>query len=987
MGKASLSRAPGKVCAGLAVAACCVALLSARTCVAADQLTFELDERGSITNWLISQPFILEPGTDVTDDLLPEFGGEAKLQPEGLVSESKGRRIDWRVVFGATPLVRAQKQIPRERAVYYMSVFVTPAQSGRYTLTCQYWSDVAVWINGEKVIQGRRESSMYLSVKAAEYDFEQGRRYHILVKLGSYVQQACALVRLTDGPEAAGRPAMMTCSLPVASDDRALASYLPEAVDVSIHNYRFFEPDRTARLQIGTSAYRSLPPGLDSKVSAKVKITTREGKRLELEKPGGGKTKYLDLGSVTPEMLAESSLSFSYRPSKDNLSPYYRVEVDLFHEGRPAGAFYRDFYCIEGIKELGERIADRAERFYKERDEDEIYADRNLAYLLLKLEELKLLYDTERNSSDFGERALAFVLQAQDRVEIMEKRLEVQPTPGMHEFGYISPVDISAQPYYIYVPRTYDQLAGAPLIIYLHGYAPDLNKINWQLIPQGLLDLCEKNGYLLAAPFARSNTDFQGIGEQDVMHVLELVLNDFGLNIRRDRVFLLGYSMGGMGAYTIASHYPDRWAGVIALCGRADYYLWKNVGRDDVLPFKRWLVGLEFGGEVAENFRNLPVLALQGEYDSLVKVEQSRRMIGKLKQTGCNAAFYTVKGEDHWISRAVFSTDMVFEWMQKQRRPRAPKRITYATYSLKYNKAYWVTIDDFRSWGARALIDVQVTGDNEITVEETNVAAFSLEPPRELIDPAKPLLVKVGGKRFTFEPPFQQALSVVLEPPRDDAPLRKTPSLCGPYKEVHNSKFVFVYGTRGNPVENKRLYEKARQAVDEWRDFTKAVQLFEKKKDPLMVRDRDLEDEQKRKCNLVLIGTPRTNSVLAEIADKLPIKIKDEHTCVVGDKTFTGENLGLVMIYPSPFAKGRYIAVRSGKYYGKNLSVNHKYDMLPDFIIYDEGVDRDIPGYYDGKPDRMRCAGFFNKYWELDEKLTWTQGPDRGGEPAFPPWR
>jgi len=988
MGNAIFGRRQGKVCIGMAVAVCCVVLLSAQA-GAADRLTFDLDELGSVSGWLVSQPITLKPGKDFTEDLLPEFGGEAKLRPNGLVSESGGRRIDWRVVFGATPLINAEKQVPRARTVYYMSAFVTPAETERYTLTCQYWSDVTIWINGEKIIDGRRESSLYRSVKAAEYNFEQGRDYHILVKLGSGQGHAVSLVRLTDGPEAMGRPAKMSCSLPVAADDSALASYLPEALDISIDNYRFFEPDRTAHLQIGTSAARSLPPGLNSGVTAKARITTREGKRLEMEKPRGGKTKYLDLGELTPEMFAQATTVFKYQPSKNELSPYYRVEIDLFHDGKPAGSFHRDFYCIEGIRELGERIADRAERFYREtyREQgmDAVYADRNLAYLLLKVEELKLLYDTEHTSSDFGRRALDFVLDGQERVEIMEKRLEVQPTPGMHEFGYTSRVDDSAQPYYIYMPRSYDQLAGAPLIIYLHGYAPDLNKINWQLIPQGLLDLCEKYGYVLAAPFARSNTDFQGIGEEDVMHVLDLVLNDFGLNIHRDRVFLLGYSMGGSGAYTIASHYPDRWAGTIALCGRADYYLWKNAERDKVLPFKQWLIGLEFGGEVAENFRNLPLLAIQGERDSLVKVEQSRRMIGKLKDMGYDASFFTVKDEDHWISQPVFSTDMVFEWMEKQRRPQTPAKITYATYSLKYNKTYWAAIDDFRKWGERAVIDVEVTGDNEIAVEETNVAAFMLEPPAKLIDTSKPVLVKAGGKQFKFQPPFDKPLKVVLDPPRE-TPLRKTPLLCGPYKDVHNSRFIFVYGTQGNPVVNKNLYEQATQLVDEWRDFTKAVQLFKKEKDPLMVRDRDLDDEMKSTCNLVLIGTPATNSVLASIAGKLPITIKDETTYVVGDRTLKGENLGLVMVYPSPFAPGRYVAVRSGRHYGDSLSVNHKYDLLPDFIIHDKGVDRDIHSYYDGKADRMRCAGYFNKYWELDDSLTWEQEPGGDDEPV-PWWR
>jgi len=216
--------------------------------------------------------------------------------------------------------------------------------------------------------------------------------------------------------------------------------------------------------------------------------------------------------------------------------------------------------------------------------------------------------------------------------------------------------------------------------------------------------------------------------------------------------------------------------------------------------------------------------------------------------------------------------------------------------------------------------------------------------------------------------------------------LRKTPSLCGPFKEVHNSRFVFVYGTHGNPIENQALYKQAERAISEWRSFVKAVQLLSGDKDPLMVRDRELQDDQRRKCNLIFIGTPRTNSVLAEIAGDLPIKMQDDGstlTFTVAGKTFvshqtkdTAEHeLGMNMIYPSPFNPERYIAVRAGRFYGDGLPVNHKFDLLPDYIIYEGGTDRDGTDYWGDAPNYSRCAGYFDNYWKLDPGLMWTQEP------------
>lgn len=953
-------------------AALLVALLSCQS-QAADELRYEPDAKGGIRTWLVSQPFEFPSGSDFNKDLLEDVGGEAALRPDGFVTKMKDRRIDWRVVFGANARVKPDKTTPSSRTVYYLSTTVTPAAGGRYTLTCDYWSDVIVWVDGKEVINGRRQWLSSISSVSAAVELQADKRHHILVKLGSAGSEALVGIAITDR---AGAPARVTCALPVPGDQKALASYLSESLDVSIDNYRFFEPDRTARLVVGASGHRALPPGLDTDLTARAQITTRQGKTL----------KTIELGKVTPRMLSEDGVKFSYRPTKAALSPFYVVRVELFHNGIPATRLDRRFYCLDGIQKLAKEVSERAERFYKERDEDEIYEDKNLAYLLLKLEELALLCDTERDTSTFGERALEFVLDAQDRVEIMEKRIEVRPTAGLHEYAYISRVDDSAQPYYIYVPLNYDPMAGAPLIVYLHGYAPDLNKINWQLIPHGLLQLCEKYGYLLVAPFARSNTDFQGIGEQDVMHVLGLMMKEFGFNIQRDRVFLIGYSMGGMGAYTIGGHYPDRWAGVVALAGRADFYLWRNVRPENVQPFKRWLVGLEFADNVTENFRHVPVLALQGEHDSLVKVAQSRNFTTKLTKLGYDSSFLMVMGEDHWISRPVFSTEKVFEWLGKYRRPKAVKKITFATYSLKYNKAYWATIESFAQWGKRAKIDVEVTGDNEITVEQTNVAALRLDPPAELVDRTRTIVVKAGGKEFTFDAPIKGPLRVELAALRPGR-LVKTPKLCGPVKDVFNTRFIFVFGTQGNPVENKPIYDQAERSVTEWREFVKSVQLMKKEKDLLMVRDRDLTDEQKEKCNLVLLGTPRTNSVLAEIADKLPIKFKGDNTFVVGGKEYSGADLGLNMIYPSPFAEGRYVVVKSGIHYGRHLSENHKFDMLPDYIIYSEAIDREIGSYYDGMPNRSRCAGFFDNNWQLSDDLMWTQDKAEEVEEALPLWR
>jgi len=128
--------------------------------------------------------------------------------------------------------------------------------------------------------------------------------------------------------------------------------------------------------------------------------------------------------------------------------------------------------------------------------------------------------------------------------------------------------------------------------------------------------------------------------------------------------------------------------------------------------------------------------------------------------------------------------------------------------------------------------------------------------------------------------------------------------------------------------------------------------------------DSQVTDEDIARYNLVLFGTPLTNCVLARMADKLPITIGD-HEYTVRDKTYSGADLGLVMCYPNPLAPDKYVAVYAGEMYGAKCGINHKFDLIPDFIVFD-GTQFN----YDDT-NRHLVAGYFDMNWELNPDLTW----------------
>src|SRR4029079_4264683 len=112
-----------------------------------------------------------------------------------------------------------------------------------------------------------------------------------------------------------------------------------------------------------------------------------------------------------------------------------------------------------------------------------------------------------------------------------------------------------------------DGNASFPLVIFLHGYDPNINKHRWWEA-KDFSAVCARHDAFMAIPFGRSNTDFQSCGEVDVLDVIAEMKKLYLIDTQR--IYLYGYSMGGMGVYTLAAHNADLFAAGIVLAGRAD---------------------------------------------------------------------------------------------------------------------------------------------------------------------------------------------------------------------------------------------------------------------------------------------------------------------------------------------------------------------------------------------------------------------------------
>jgi len=581
---------------------------------------------------------------------------------------------------------------------------------------------------------------------------------------------------------------------------------------------------------------------------------------------------------------------------------------------------------------------------------------------LLKLEKAQIAMG-QTYVTDFSTRLARESLQ--EAIDIWRALVEDREPPlkthGKLERAYLAPNDMSPQPYILYVPEGYDGTEQFGLLVFLHGYTPNLNKGDWGEImyTEAMEKLVAEHRCILLLPYARGNTDFQGAGEDDVMFALRKVKKDY--NIDPDRVFLSGISMGGMGVWTIGGHRPHEFAGLIVMAGRGDFYLWKGIERGSLAGWQQKMVHAEFGAEMIPNYRNLPSVIVHGLGDWVMPIQQSRVMFGLLSEAGHPVQFDVLPSQGHYSWSGMLNAEHVLECLGSARRVRAPRRVTFVTYHLKHNRAYWAEILSIDEWGRPADLDCEVaeTGD-AIRVDSRNVGALRIRPPGELIGGRRELSVTWNGATERRSLDAEGSIRLGPEPPGPDV-LWKTSRLCGPIREAYAGPFILVYGGE----TDTETYRHMLRAAAHWVGYAQGV--------PYILHADRVTPQLAEHYNLILFGTPEENPILAGIAPKLPIKLVNGRY-EVGGRSYDASKYGLSMIYPNPQAPGRYVLVNWGRPWGKNLASNHRYDMPPDFIVF---TDETLEDGTDS--NRWVCAGFFDQGWRLDPRSTWyaPEPPDK----------
>jgi len=596
----------------------------------------------------------------------------------------------------------------------------------------------------------------------------------------------------------------------------------------------------------------------------------------------------------------------------------YEVHLEILAAGKSVSNRTITLMCLEGL-------AIEAATLENEWLARSTKSGHSMPNVKLAIEKIKLFADGIQDKSidvdaDVAKELTEWIDRARRFMPVEEQGKDPYAgQSGYIERGYTSVIDGGVQPYITGVPEGAAKPGNDtfPLVIFLHGYDPNMNKHRWWEA-RDYATVCARNNCLLAIPFGRLNTDFQSCGEVDVLDVIKEMKAHY--RVDPDRVYLVGISMGGMGVSTIAAHYPNEFAASIVIAGRADSPLQNYTALENFHPFKQWLIHADNPISLCENLINMPLRIYHGQDDNVVPVSQATRLTAALKKAGCNPELLIIPG-GHRAGFELVRMEEPVQWLLKHKRNLTPATERLKTYSLQFARRASI-----KTTNELTPIDVEwksnPTNGIEVLKKSANVLEFSF-----------PKVVTAGTGKYQ--------------------------DMCGPVRQAFRGPFTIVYGTKGSTAANDFNKKNAERFEDEWFQFTRSHAHIK--------ADVDVTPDEKRDRNFFLFGEEQDNTLHAELAKNLPISVKNG-SVKIGEKTTPLDGKGILYIYPSEFSNRKHaVVICAGMPYGEKIGVNHKLDLVPDFLLY-EGAAFDSDGT---STNTAACAGFFDPQWKLDTKTMW----------------
>ena len=181
-----------------------------------------------------------------------------------------------------------------------------------------------------------------------------------------------------------------------------------------------------------------------------------------------------------------------------------------------------------------------------------------------------------------------------------------------------------------------------PVLLFLHGIGErgnNLELIEKYALPKYLnrMDI----PYVVIAPQCLEG-NFWDYHLRDIEQILEEEYKIYHYD--KNRVCILGCSMGAYGAWNYIIQRPNLFKGIVAVAGGI------------MLPVKQNLLLI----------KDKPILLYHGDKDDVVDISESENAYNKLKEIGANnIELKIVKDDNHFLCSHAFKDKYLFEWLER----------------------------------------------------------------------------------------------------------------------------------------------------------------------------------------------------------------------------------------------------------------------------------------------------------------------------------
>jgi len=291
------------------------------------------------------------------------------------------------------------------------------------------------------------------------------------------------------------------------------------------------------------------------------------------------------------------------------------------------------------------------------------------------------------------------------------------------------------------------------------------------------------------------------------------------------------------------------------------------------------------------------------------------------------------------------------EWGDKGQT--SPGHIRFLTYTTRYNRDYWVSVDGLEKHYERAEVDALRSEDGkEYDVKTTNLTRLVLRETghtKEIKIDGQNLKVKSGA-----EIALQKSGSAWKVDKNGKQPgLHKTHALQGPIEDAFLDPFLLVRptGAPWNEAVNQQALRTLARFDRMWAKFFRGH--------PYVKDDRDVTEADLSKYHVVLFGDPGSNKWIAKMSGKLPVKWTKETVSLGGENFPASENFP-ALIYPNPLNPSKYVVLNTGlTIVDRDYNGDYGLPQWGDYAIVKVKAGAEVPD--------MQIAGLFDESWQLQK--------------------